>query len=99
MRKGIRESAKISADQRFLLHFLETEKHYGIRLPPELYAHLNPMPFEAAAQMKKDLAADLRQPSRLRGASFPAQAANCASIFSIWPGWYAPGTVRNAMFS
>ena len=33
---------------------------YGIRLLPELYAHLNPMPFEAAAQMEKDLAEDLR---------------------------------------
>jgi hypothetical protein len=32
----------------------------GLRLMPELYAHLNPMPFEAAAQMEKDLAEDLR---------------------------------------
>jgi hypothetical protein len=29
-------------------------------LLPELYRHLNPMPFEAAAQMEKDLAEDLR---------------------------------------
>jgi hypothetical protein len=36
-------------------------KRYGIRLLPELYAHLNPMPFEAAAQMEKDLAEDLRK--------------------------------------
>ncbi|HSU52971.1 MAG TPA: hypothetical protein VLT36_02790 [Candidatus Dormibacteraeota bacterium] len=33
---------------------------YGLRLMPELYAHLNPMPFEAAAQMEKDLTEDLR---------------------------------------
>ena len=33
---------------------------YGIRLLPELYEHLNPMPFEAAAQMEKDIAEDLR---------------------------------------
>jgi hypothetical protein len=33
---------------------------HGIRLLPELFAHLNPMPFEAAAQMEKDLAEDLR---------------------------------------
>jgi hypothetical protein len=33
---------------------------YGIRLLPELFAHLNPMPFEAAAQMEIDLATDLR---------------------------------------
>ena len=35
------------------------EKH-GLRLMPELYEYLNPMPFEAAAQMEKDLAEDLR---------------------------------------
>lgn len=33
---------------------------YGLRLLPELFAHLNPMPFEAAAQMERDLAEDLR---------------------------------------
>lgn len=36
-------------------------KRYGVRLLPEHYAHLNPMPFEAAAQMEKDLAEDLRR--------------------------------------
>lgn len=36
-------------------------ERYGIRLLPELYEHLNPMPFEAAAQMEMDLAEDLRQ--------------------------------------
>jgi hypothetical protein len=35
------------------------EKHW-VKLMPELYEHLNPMPFEAAAQMEKDLAEDLR---------------------------------------
>jgi hypothetical protein len=29
-------------------------------LMPELYEYLNPMPFEAAAQMEKDLTEDLR---------------------------------------
>lgn len=33
---------------------------YGICLLPELYAHLNPMPFPAAVQMEMDLAEDLR---------------------------------------
>jgi hypothetical protein len=33
----------------------------GVRLLPELYTHLNPMPFAAAAQMEKDLAEDLRR--------------------------------------
>jgi hypothetical protein len=36
-------------------------QRFGIRLLPELYAHLNPMPFEAAVQMEKDLADDLRR--------------------------------------
>lgn len=36
-------------------------ERYGVRLLPELYAHLNPMPFEAAAQMEVDLAEDLRR--------------------------------------
>jgi hypothetical protein len=36
-------------------------RRYGLRLLPELYEHLNPMPFQAAAQMEKDLASDLRK--------------------------------------
>jgi hypothetical protein len=35
-------------------------KMYGLQLMPELYEFLNPMPFEAAVQMEKDLAEDLR---------------------------------------
>jgi hypothetical protein len=35
-------------------------RKYGIRLMPELYTHLNPMPYDAAAQMERDLAEDLR---------------------------------------
>jgi len=35
-------------------------ERYGLRLLPEFYEHLNPMPFEAAAQMEEDLAEDLR---------------------------------------
>jgi len=33
---------------------------YGLRLMPELYEHLNPMPYEAAAQMEVELADELR---------------------------------------
>jgi len=36
-------------------------KRYGLRLMPELYAHLNPMPYADAAQMEVDLAEDLRR--------------------------------------
>ena len=35
-------------------------RKYGLRLIPELYEHLNPMPFEAATEMERDLAEDLR---------------------------------------
>ena len=35
-------------------------RKYGVRLMPELYEHLNPMPFEAALQMETELAEDLR---------------------------------------
>lgn len=51
-------------------HRFENHKHgykaawvvekYGVRLVPELYEHLNPMPYEAALQMEADLAEDLR---------------------------------------
>jgi len=33
----------------------------GIRLLPELYARLNPMPCAAAVQMERELAEDLRR--------------------------------------
>lgn len=36
-------------------------ERFGLRLLPELFEHLNPMPFEAAAQMERDLAEDLRR--------------------------------------
>jgi hypothetical protein len=35
-------------------------RKYGVRLLPELSEHLNPMPYEHAVQMEKDLADDLR---------------------------------------
>jgi hypothetical protein len=34
---------------------------YGVKLLPELYEYLNPMPFEAACQMENDLAEELKQ--------------------------------------
>jgi hypothetical protein len=36
-------------------------QRYGVRLLPELYEYLNPMPYEVACQMEKDLAEDLRE--------------------------------------
>jgi hypothetical protein len=33
---------------------------YGLRLMPELYEVFNPMPFEAALEMERELAEDLR---------------------------------------
>lgn len=35
-------------------------RRFGIRLLPELYQCFNPMPFDAAAQMERELAEDLR---------------------------------------
>src|SRR2546423_724512 len=35
-------------------------QRYGIRLLPEFYECFNPMPFEAAAAMERELAEDLR---------------------------------------
>ena len=37
-----------------------TVRKYGLHLVPELFAHLNPMPYAAAVIMERDLAADLR---------------------------------------
>ena len=55
----------LDPEERFANHKLGIKsapvvKRYGIRLLRELYAHLNPMPYAAAAQMEKDLAEDLR---------------------------------------
>ncbi|RYD64878.1 MAG: hypothetical protein EOP84_32370 [Verrucomicrobiaceae bacterium] len=37
-----------------------TVEKYGIRLVPDFYEHLNPMPYEAAVEMERDLAEELR---------------------------------------
>lgn len=55
----------LSPEERFANHKTGIKaayvvKRYGIRLLPDLYVHLNPMPFEAAARMEIDLAEDLR---------------------------------------
>ena len=36
-------------------------RRYGRRLMPELFTHLNPMPYGAAQEMERDLAEDLRR--------------------------------------
>ena len=36
-------------------------QRFGLKLLPEMYEWLNPMPFEAAVQMEGDLAEDLRR--------------------------------------
>jgi hypothetical protein len=55
----------LSPEERFANHKAGIKSawvvtRYGLRLLPELYAHLNPMPFDAAVQMEMDLAEDLR---------------------------------------
>jgi hypothetical protein len=56
----------LSAEESFANHEAGIKsswsvKRYGFRLLPELYAHLNPRPFDAAVQMEMDLAEDLRR--------------------------------------
>ncbi len=56
----------LTPEERFTNHKLGIKgstfvRRFGIRLLPELYEHLNPMPYEAAAQMEKDLTDDLRR--------------------------------------
>jgi hypothetical protein len=56
----------LAPEERFANHKAGTKaasvvKRHGLRLLPELYEHLNPMPFEAAVQMEQDLAEDLRR--------------------------------------
>jgi hypothetical protein len=56
----------LSPEERFANHkagikAASVVKRYGLRLLPELYKYLNPMPYEAAAQMEVDLAKDLRR--------------------------------------
>jgi len=55
----------LPVDQRFKNHkegykSAWVVRKYGLRLMPELYEHLNPMPFEGAVQMEMELAEDLR---------------------------------------
>jgi len=55
----------IPVDDRFESHIKGYKsawvvRKYGVRPMPELYEHLNPMPFEAAVQMETELAEDLR---------------------------------------
>jgi len=63
---SLRAGFRMTPEERFANHKAGTKaawvvKRYGIRLLPELYEQLNPMPYEAAAQMEKDLAEDLRR--------------------------------------
>ena len=56
----------LAPKERFANHRAGTKaawvvRRYRLRLLPELYPHLNPMPYEAAAEMEKDLAEDLRR--------------------------------------
>jgi len=56
----------LTPEERFVNHkqgikAAAVVRKYGVRLLPELYAHLNPMPYDAAARMEVDLAEDLRR--------------------------------------
>lgn len=56
----------LTLEERFQNHKNGTKasyyvKRYGQRFLPELYAHLNPMPYEQACIMERELAEDLRR--------------------------------------
>src|ERR1041385_8420788 len=56
----------LTPEERFMNHkrgkkAARVVKRYGVRLLPEFYAHLNPMPYAAATQMEQDLADDLKR--------------------------------------
>lgn len=53
-------------EQRFANHKAGVKaasvvRRFGVRLVPKLYAHLNPMTYDAACAMEKQLAEELRQ--------------------------------------
>ena len=55
----------LTPEERFARHKAGVQhsrivKRYGLRLLPTLYEYLNPMPYEAAAQMETKLAEELR---------------------------------------
>jgi hypothetical protein len=55
----------LAPEERFARHkagvqYSRIVKRYGVRLLPALYEHLNPMPYDAAAEMEVALAEDLR---------------------------------------
>jgi hypothetical protein len=56
----------LTPEERFANHkqgikSVRLVREFGVRLLPEFYEWLNPMPFEAAVQMEEDLAEDLRR--------------------------------------
>ncbi len=56
----------LSPEERFANHKSGKQaaavvRNFGVRLLPELYSHLNPMPFDAAVVMERELAEDLRR--------------------------------------
>lgn len=55
----------LSPEERFANHkqglkAARVVQRFGLKLLPELYECYNPMPFEAAAEMERELAEDLR---------------------------------------
>ena len=56
----------LTPEERFANHLHGKQaawvvKKFGVQLLPELYAHLNPMPYDAALMMEQELAEDLRR--------------------------------------
>ncbi len=56
----------LSPEERFQNHKMGVKaasivRRFGVRLLPELFEYLNPMPFEAAAAMEAEMAQELRE--------------------------------------
>src|SRR3954463_9083155 len=56
---GLKPKERFQNHKRGIKSARVVQRH-GVRLLPKMYECLNPMPFEAAAQMERDLAEDLR---------------------------------------
>ena len=55
----------LTPEERFARHKAGIQdsplvRRYGVRLLPDMYEYLNPMPYEAAVEMENELAEDLR---------------------------------------
>jgi hypothetical protein len=61
-------------------------RKYGIRLMPELYEHLHPMPYEEAVHMAEKLAADLRAEGYAVSNGIAQRTQRYRGVKACWEG-------------